>query len=64
MAEPVIAFIDVRKDFEQRRSAPVILENGFFLAMPVCYLIHHAGVFDAKGGHEKRLSEKMWRVKQ
>jgi hypothetical protein len=47
VAEPVIAFIDMGKDFEECLSVLVVFEYGFFVVPPVGDVIHRAGVFDA-----------------
>ena len=47
VTNPVIAFVDEGKDFEECLSVLVIFEYGFFIVAPVRDVINSAGVFYA-----------------
>jgi hypothetical protein len=48
VAQPMVALIDVREDFEKCLAVLIVFEYGFFIVAPVGDVIHGAGVFDAK----------------
>jgi hypothetical protein len=48
VAQPMVAFIDVREDFEKCLAVLVVFEYGFFIVAPVGDVIHGARVFDAE----------------
>src|SRR3990170_303714 len=65
VTEPVVAFIDEGKDFEECLSILVVLEYGFFIIATIGDVINRSGVFNAKWtGHEGSLSEDYIKVKQ
>jgi hypothetical protein len=58
MAEPVVAFIDVGKDFKKRQPILIVLKYRFLVVAPVGDVIYRARVFYAeRSGHEGSLAE-------
>ena len=47
VAQPMVALIDVREDFEKGLLVLVIFEYGLFIVAPVSDMIYCAGVFYA-----------------
>lgn len=65
MAEPVIALVDVGKDFEKCLAVLVVLENRFFVIAAVGDVVYRAGVFYAeRSGHEGSLAGVWAKVQQ
>ena len=56
-SEPVVAFVDVNKDFEKCLPILIVLKYYFFVIAPVGDVIYSAGVFYAeRSGHEGSLA--------